>query len=76
MGFDLPRLFASTGATNNLAAAIVLLNQAVIEFLGVGPDERDALTTEQLKQAHDRMDEIIDRIATTVRGRRDVEDEE
>ncbi|MFZ0802984.1 MAG: DEAD/DEAH box helicase family protein [Terriglobales bacterium] len=69
VGFDLPKKFPQTGTTNNIAAAIVLLNMQVMEFLKVGADERDTLTTEQLVRAHDNIDEIIDAVAAKVRGR-------
>ncbi len=67
VGFDLPKKFPQTGTTNNIAAAIVLLNQQVMEYLKVGPDERDMLTREQLIQAHDNIDAIIDAVAAKVR---------
>ena len=34
----------------------MMLNLQVQEFLGLGPNERDIATTEQLKRAHDLMD--------------------
>jgi superfamily II DNA or RNA helicase len=68
-GFELPRMFPKTGATNNIAAAIVLLNLEVMEYLKAGASERDLLTTEQLVAAHDNIDTIIDRVAAKVRGK-------
>jgi superfamily II DNA or RNA helicase len=69
VGFDLPKRFPQTGTTNNIAAAIILLNMQVMEYLKVGPDERDLLTTEQLIQAHDNIDAIIDAVAAKVRNK-------
>lgn len=66
-GIQLPRAFRNLGATNNLAAAIILLNRSVYEHLGVGPDERDSMTIDQLKKAYDQMDEIIDALAESIR---------
>jgi DNA repair protein RadD len=66
-GFELARLFPQTGATNNIAAAIVLLNLEVMEYLKTGHNERDLLTTEQLVQAHDNIDGLIDSVAAKVR---------
>jgi DNA repair protein RadD len=67
--FQLPRMFPQTGTTNNIAAAIVLLNMEVMEYLKAGPNERDLLTAEQLVQAHDRMDSLIDAVAAKVRAK-------
>jgi hypothetical protein len=66
-GFQLPKLYPRTGTFNNLAAAIVLLNMEVCEYLNVGSNERDLLDTNQLREAHDQMDAIIDRVASKVR---------
>ena len=49
LGRDIPRLFPQTGAINNLAGAIMMSNLQVQEFLGLGPNERDIATTEQLR---------------------------
>ena len=68
-GFELPRMFPKTGATNNIAAAIVLLNLETMEYLKAGASERDLLTTDQLVAAHDNIDTIIDRVAVKVRQR-------
>lgn len=68
-GFELPRMFPQTATTNNIAAAIVLLNLEVMEYLKAGPNERDLLTTEQLVQAHDNMDALIDSVAAKVRNK-------
>jgi DNA repair protein RadD len=67
VGRDLPRLFPRTGATNNISAGIILLNQQIQLFFGLGPNERDIATTEQLVQGHNRIDELIDTVAKKVR---------
>jgi hypothetical protein len=67
VGFDLPRAFPRTAATNNLAAAIVLLNLEVQSYLKVASGERDILTTEQMLEAHDNMDKLVDAIAARFR---------
>jgi superfamily II DNA or RNA helicase len=69
-GFDLPRLFPQTAAMNNLAAAIILLNLEVQAYLNVGSQERDILTTEQMLNAHDNMDKLVDAIAVRFREKR------
>jgi DNA repair protein RadD len=66
-GFDIPRKFPSSGASNNLAAAIILLNKEVRVFLNVGSNERDILSNEQLREAHDNMDKIIDSLAEKIK---------
>ena len=68
-GRELPRRFPQIGATNNLGAAIVLLNMQVQEFLGLGSKERDIATTEELKRAHDSMDTIVDAVAVRFRSK-------
>jgi hypothetical protein len=67
VGFDLPRVFPQTAATNNLAAAIVLLNLEVKAYLKAGSRERDILTTEQMVSAHDNMDKLVDAVAARFR---------
>jgi superfamily II DNA or RNA helicase len=69
IGRDLPRKFPQIGATNNLGAAIVLLNMQVQEFLGLGSNERDIATTEELKRACNSMDTIIDAVAVKFRSK-------
>ena len=71
VGRDLPMLFPQTGATNNIAAAIILLNLQVQEFLGLGPSERDIASTEQLVRAHDQIDHVIDAVAAKVRQKKE-----
>jgi DNA repair protein RadD len=70
MGFDLPRQFPNTHTVNNLSAAMVLLNLQVQEYLGLGPNERDVATAEQLINAHNAMDELIDAVAEKFRARK------
>ena len=70
VGRDLPRLYPQTGATNNIAAAIILLNLEIQEYVKAGADERDLLTAEQLIDAHDNIDKLIDSIAEKVRKER------
>jgi hypothetical protein len=70
VGMELPRLYPRTGTTNNIAASIVLLNLEIQEYLGAGSDERDLLTTEQLVNAHDNIDKVIDSLAVKVRAKR------
>lgn len=67
-GFDLPRKFPGV-SVNNLTVAIVLLNTEVQLFLNVGKDERDLLSEDQLKRAHDSIDEIINRVAKKIRAK-------
>ena len=54
-------------ATNNLTSAIILLNRQVNIFLEIGVSERDAISEEQAKRAHDAMDVLIDQVAVAVR---------
>lgn len=68
-GIDLPKLFPSTAAQANLPAAIILLNRAVLEYLNVGSRERDILTEEQLRKAHDNIDDIIDKLAKDIKDK-------
>jgi DNA repair protein RadD len=70
VGRELPMLYPGTGAGANLPAAIILLNRAVSSYLGAGPEERDILTAEQMKRAHDNMDEIIDGLVKEIRKKR------
>jgi len=69
-GYELPRMDTSTGAQANLPAAIILLNRAILDYLNVGPKERDILTSNQLEKAHDNIDEIIDDLSQTIRNKR------
>ena len=67
VGIDLARLYPQYAASNNLAAAIILINLEVNEYLVAGSKERDLLSIDELRMAHDNMDEIIDRVAAKVR---------
>lgn len=69
-GFEIPRAFPETGTINNLAGAIVLLNQQVKTFLQVESDSRDILATDQLRSAHDAMDSLVDAVAKLYRAKR------
>jgi DNA repair protein RadD len=66
-GFQLPKLFPEYGATNNLGAAIILLNRQVQAFLGTGSKERDLLSEEELNRAYESMDDLVDSVAALVR---------
>ncbi|MGE0490541.1 MAG: DEAD/DEAH box helicase [Vulcanimicrobiota bacterium] len=56
-----------TPASDNLAAAIVLLNLAVNRFLDIDANDRDSLDLEELRKAHDGMDEILDQVVYELR---------
>ncbi len=66
-GRRLTMLYPRLGATADLATAIILLNNEVQSYLNVGADERDLLTEDQLRLAHDEMDTLIDRVAAQVK---------
>lgn len=66
-GYNLPRIFPGTGATNNLMAAVVLLNRAVQVFLGVASAERDLLSTEELEAAYRGVDDLVDQVLALIR---------
>lgn len=70
VGRDIPKLFPQTQATNNISGGIILLNLQVLEYLHLGSNERDIATTEQLIEAHDHMDDLIDAVAEKFRERR------
>jgi hypothetical protein len=61
-GLQLSLAFGGSGA-QNIATAIILMNREVCEYLGVGVDERQELSTEQLQRAYQNIDHIIDRVA-------------
>lgn len=65
-GYELPRLFPEHQVSNNVAAAIILLNLEVQRFLGTSSEERDILSADELERAHEHIDELIDRAATMV----------
>jgi DNA repair protein RadD len=66
-GMQLPLAYPRIGAANNLAAAIILLNREVYHYLHVGAGERRELSLQQLRDAYDNIDNIIDRTAEKVR---------
>lgn len=65
-GYQLPRLFPQLGSSNNLGAAIVLINRQVQSLLGTRSAERDLLALEELERAYRAMDEIVDTIVKEV----------
>jgi DNA repair protein RadD len=67
-GFELPRRNPSLGATANLPAAIIMINQEVMDFLKVGQRERELLQENELKLVHDNMDQIIDRLIEKIKA--------
>ncbi len=62
-------LLGGTGAANNLAAVIVLLNRAVNDFLGIGTDDRRDRSTGELERAIDALDDLADRVQTELEER-------
>lgn len=68
-GFQVPRAFPGTGASNNIGAAIILLNKEVQRYVNIGTDERDLLSTEELESAYRSMDEIVEQVTMTVQMR-------
>jgi DNA repair protein RadD len=68
-GRELPSRFPSDGAINNLAAGIILINNQVQTHLNAGKNERDMMDVDQLRSAHDQMDEIIDAVAKAVQAK-------
>ena len=65
-GYDLPRRFPDTRSTNNLGAAIVLLNREVQRYLGAASAERDILSLEELEDAYRAMDDLVDAVIEQV----------
>jgi DNA repair protein RadD len=51
-----------TGASNNLAAVIVLRNRAVNEFLDIEEDSRRDLSVEKLERAIAELDNLADTV--------------
>jgi superfamily II DNA or RNA helicase len=66
-GRKLAMLFPHFQAVADLPVAIILMNNEVNRFLGVGSEERGLLTEEQARTAHDAMDRLIDLVAAAVR---------
>jgi superfamily II DNA/RNA helicase len=58
-----------TGAANNLAAVITLMNREVNQYLAIGTDERRDLTTEQLEAAIAEIDALADKVEAHLRER-------
>ncbi|MCA2293010.1 DEAD/DEAH box helicase family protein [Mycobacterium avium] len=58
-----------TGATNNLAAVIVLMNRAVNLHLGIETNERRDQNAEALEQAIAVLDDIADRVQADIAER-------
>jgi hypothetical protein len=68
-GIDLVRLFPRTG-TNNIAVTIRLFHRGVNETLGISPDYRGELDTEQLERAISQLETIADRTNTLIQNAR------
>lgn len=62
-GRELLRFARRQQPTNNLAAAIILINLEVQALLGTGPQERDLLSAEDLDRAYNEMDVLVDQVA-------------
>jgi DNA repair protein RadD len=54
--------------SNNLAAAIILINLAIQKLLRTSSGDRGALSLEELETAYSSMDEIIDNVAESTRA--------
>lgn len=68
-GRKLVRLYPHFQAVADLTVAIILMNNEVNGFLGVGSEERSLLTQQQARSAHDAMDKLIDQVAASVRAK-------
>lgn len=55
-------LLSATGASNNLAAVIVLLNRRVNVLLDVDNDQRNNLSIEQIEQAMAALEDLADQV--------------
>jgi len=62
-------LLGGTGAQNNLAAVIVLMNRAVNAQLGIENNERRDQETEALERAISMLDDIADEVQSDLEGR-------
>ncbi|MBF0548972.1 MAG: DEAD/DEAH box helicase family protein [Deltaproteobacteria bacterium] len=60
VGVELPRRFPRIRAKNNLGSAIILLNLEVNSRLHIDPKDRNSLSIDELKKAHDEIDEAVD----------------
>ncbi len=56
-----------TGAVNNLAAVIVLMNRSVNEALDIDSGSRRELTTEELEHAESRLEDFADAVEARLR---------
>ncbi len=63
VGRELSKRRTGAGAQNNLTTAIILVKSKVNESLGISAQERDLLTEEECKKAHDTIDDIVDQLA-------------
>lgn len=73
VGYELPRTFPQTGSSNNLGAAIVLLNIEIQSYLGTRSAERDLLSLEELESAYRGMDDLVDLVVKRVKKNREGE---
>lgn len=62
-------LLGGTGAQNNLAAVIVLMNRAVNFHLGIENNERRDQNTDALQRAIDALDDVADRVQADIAQR-------
>lgn len=62
---DLVRLFPGQG-TNNLGVAVRLLHRGINDFLGIAPNSRAELETEQIERAMPQLDAIADAVQEQV----------
>jgi hypothetical protein len=62
-------LLGGTGAQNNLAAVIVMMNRAVNSNLGIENNERRDQNTHALQQAIDDLDDVADRVQADIAQR-------
>ena len=68
-GRRLVMLYPKYQAPADLPVAIILINEEVNRFLGIGSSERGMLSEEQARLAHDKIDSLIDNVARAVRSR-------
>jgi hypothetical protein len=54
--------------SNNLTAAIILINLAIQRMLRTSSGDRGALSLEELEKAYSSMDDIIDIVAESARS--------
>ena len=58
-----------TGAVNNLAAVIVLMNRSVNEALGIGSGSRHDLTSQEMEWVEPRFEDLADAVEADLRER-------